>query len=133
MEVKVTATLGTTLYQTEIQAGKNRISSDEPIDMGGGDTGLNPFELLASALASCTAATLRMYINRKNWEVDEISVVVEMIEDKLNKQTHFKREIHFKGGILDEDQQKRLLVIAEKCPVHKVLTGNVTIETAINH
>lgn len=132
MEVKVTATLGTTLYQTEVQAGKNRIISDEPVDLGGGDTGLNPFELLASALATCTAATLRMYMNRKNWQVDEIEVEVEMIEDKLNKQTHFKREIHFKGGVLDEDQQKRLLIIAEKCPVHKVITGNVTNETAIN-
>jgi len=133
MEVKVKATLGTTNYQTEVVAGNNRLLSDEPISLGGGDTGLNPFELLASSLATCTAATLRMYMDMKKWEVVEIVVDVEMIEDKPNKITHFKREIQFIGGTLDEDQRKRLLTIAEKCPVHKVISGNVGIETTINN
>ena len=132
MEVKVTATLGNTLYQTEVKTDKHRIISDEPQDLGGGDTGMNPFELLASALATCTAATLRMYMNRKQWQADEIVVLVELIEDKPNKTTKFKREIQFVGTSLDDDQKKRLLITAEKCPVHKVLTGNVAIATAIN-
>lgn len=133
MEVSVTATLGHTLYQTEVIAGKNTIISDEPIDLGGGDTGLNPFELLASSLATCTAATLRMYLNMKKWEVDQIIVHVEMEDDKTNKVGVFKREIQFKGGSLDEDQKKRLLTIAEKCPVHRIITGNVIIETTLNN
>ncbi|MGG5508067.1 MULTISPECIES: OsmC family protein [unclassified Myroides] len=133
MEVKVTATLGNTLYQTEVNTDKHRIISDEPVDLGGGDTGMNPFELLASALATCTAATLRMYMNRKQWEADQIIVWVEMREDKTNKVTNFKREIQFVGGSLDEEQKKRLLIIAEKCPVHKVITGNVAIATSINN
>ena len=133
MEVSVTATLGHTLYQTEVIAGKNTIISDEPIDLGGGDTGLNPFELLASSLATCTAATLRMYLNMKKWEVDQIIVHVEMEDDKTNKVGVFKREIQFKGGSLDENQKKRLLAIAEKCPVHRIITGNVTIETTLNN
>lgn len=133
MEVKVTATLGNTLYQTEVKAGKNSIISDEPTDLGGGDTGLNPFELLASALATCTAATLRMYLNMKKWEVDEIVVQVEMEDDKPNQVANFKREVQFIGGTLDEAQKKRLLTIAEKCPVHRIITGNVNIETTIQN
>lgn len=133
MEVKVTATLGNTLYQTEVKAGKHSIISDEPTDLGGGDTGLNPFELLASALATCTAATLRMYLNMKKWEVDEIVVQVEMEDDKPNQVANFKREIQFVGGTLDEAQKKRLLTIAEKCPVHRIITGNVNIETSIQN
>ncbi|MDM1044804.1 OsmC family protein [Myroides sp. 1354] len=133
MEVKVTATLGNTLYQTEVKAGKNSIISDEPTDLGGGDTGLNPFELLASALATCTAATLRMYLNMKKWEVDEIVVQVEMEDDKPNQVANFKREVQFVGGTLDEAQKKRLLTIAEKCPVHRIITGNVNIETTIQN
>ncbi|MBB1140507.1 OsmC family protein [Myroides sp. WP-1] len=133
MEVKVTATLGNTLYQTEVNTGTHRIISDEPADLGGGDTGMNPFELLASALATCTAATLRMYMNRKQWQADQIIVWVEMIEDKPNNVTNFKREIQFTGDSLDEEQKKRLLLIAEKCPVHKVITGNVAIATTINN
>ncbi|EHQ41148.1 OsmC family protein [Myroides odoratus] len=133
MEVKVIATLGSTLYQTEVKAGKNSIISDEPADLGGGDTGLNPFELLASSLATCTAATLRMYINMKKWEVGEIIVQVEMEDDKPNQVANFKREITFTGASLDEAQEKRLLAIAERCPVHRIITGNVTIATTLNN
>lgn len=133
MEVKVIATLGSTLYQTEVKAGKNSIISDEPADLGGGDTGLNPFELLASSLATCTAATLRMYINMKKWEVGEIIVQVEMEDDKPNQVANFKREITFTGASLDEVQEKRLLAIAERCPVHRIITGNVTIATTLNN
>ncbi|MGQ8867714.1 OsmC family protein [Myroides odoratus] len=133
MEVKVIATLGSTLYQTEVKAGKNSIISDEPADLGGGDTGLNPFELLASSLATCTAATLRMYINMKKWEVGEIIVQVEMEDDKPNQVANFKREITFTGASLDEAQEKRLLAIAERCPVHRIITGNVTVATTLNN
>jgi putative redox protein len=133
MEVKVIATLGSTLYQTEVKAGKNSIISDEPADLGGGDTGLNPFELLASSLATCTAATLRMYINMKKWEVEEIIVQVEMEDDKPSQVANFKREITFTGASLDEAQEKRLLAIAERCPVHRIITGNVTIATTLNN
>ncbi|MCS4237939.1 putative redox protein [Myroides gitamensis] len=133
MEVKVIATLGSTLYQTEVKAGKNSIISDEPADLGGGDTGLNPFELLASSLATCTAATLRMYINMKKWEVGEIIVQVEMEDDKPNQVANFKREITFTDASLDEAQEKRLLSIAERCPVHRIITGNVTVATTLNN
>jgi len=131
MEVQVKATLGTTLYQTKVIAGNNELISDEPQDIGGGNKGFNPFELLASSLATCTAATLRMYIDRKQWLVDEIVVDVELIEDKENKTTNFKRAISFVGGNIDEEQKKRLYLIAEKCPVHRVITGNVIVNTTI--
>ncbi len=131
MEVQVKATLGTTLYQTKVIAGNNELISDEPQNIGGGNKGFNPFELLASSLATCTAATLRMYIDRKQWLVDEIVVDVELIEDKENKTTNFKRAISFVGGNIDEEQKKRLYLIAEKCPVHRVITGNVIVNTTI--
>lgn len=78
MSVKVLARIGTEKYYTEVTAGKNIIITDEPLDKGGQDKGFNPFELLASSLATCTAATLRMYIDRKGWSVPEIDVEVEM-------------------------------------------------------
>lgn len=131
MEVQVKATLGKVLFQTQLVAGSNELISDEPQDLGGGNTGFNPFELLASSLASCTAATLRIYMDRKQWLVDEIVVNVELIEDKENKTTNFKRSISFVGGSLDDEQKKRLHLIAEKCPVHRVITGNVTVETTL--
>lgn len=84
-------------------------------------------------MATCTAATLRMYMNRKKWEATQIIVEVEMIEDKVNNVTNFKREIQFIGHTLDEEQKKRLLIIAEKCPVHKLLTGSVAIATTLNN
>ncbi len=131
MGVQVKATLGKVLFQTKLVAGSNELISDEPQDLGGGNTGFNPFELLASSLASCTAATLRIYMDRKQWLVDEIVVEVELIEDKDNKKTNFKRTISFVGGNLDEEQKKRLHLIAEKCPVHRLITGQVTVDTTI--
>ena len=115
-------------YQTIAGSGQHSIIIDEPADIGGGDTGMNPFGLLLSSLGSCTVITLRMYIDRKMWVVDEISVELEafavegghLIQSKLD----------FKGDLTTE-QISRLLTIANSCPIHKVLAGNITMETAI--
>jgi len=68
MEVSVKAVLGNQLYYTEVTAGDNVLITDEPTDLGGQNKGFNPFEILATSLASCTAATLRMYMDRKQWK-----------------------------------------------------------------
>jgi len=115
-------------YQTIAGSGPHSIIIDEPSDIGGGDTGMNPFGLLLSSLGSCTVITLRMYIDRKMWVVDEISIELEafavegghLIQSKLD----------FKGDLTTE-QISRLLTIANSCPIHKVLAGNITMETAI--
>ena len=130
MSVTVKATLGTEKYYTEVTAGENKIITDEPLDKGGQNKGFNPLEVLATSLASCTAATLRMYIDRKGWEVPKINVEVELENYPLTKNAIFTRKISYEGTNLDEDQLQRLNTIAEACPVHKIFHGNIEINTS---
>ncbi len=129
MSVKVLARIGTEKYYTEVTAGKNKIITDEPVDKGGQDKGFNPFELLAASLATCTAATLRMYIDRKGWSVPEIDVEVEMENYPQTKNTLFTRKISYGEALLEAEQLARLHHIADACPVHKMLHGNMEINT----
>ena len=128
MGVTVKASLGKEKYYTEVIAGDNKIITDEPIDKGGQNKGFNPFEILATSLASCTAATLRMYIDRKEWNVEQIHVEVDLENFPLTKRAVFTRNISFEGNV-DEDQLKRLHAIADACPVHKILTNDIEILT----
>lgn len=129
MAITVKASLGKEKYYTEVVAGENTLITDEPVDKGGGNKGFNPFEILATSLASCTAATLRMYIDRKEWNIDIINVEVELENFPLTKRAIFKRDITFEGTILDEEQMKRLRAIADACPIHKILTNDIEILT----
>lgn len=129
MAVTVKASLGKEKYYTEVVAGENTLITDEPIDKGGQNKGFNPFEILATSLASCTAATLRMYIDRKEWNVEKINVEVELENFPLTKRAIFKRDISFEGTNLDEEQLKRLHTIADACPIHKILTNDIEILT----
>lgn len=129
MAVTVKASLGKEKYYTEVVAGENTLITDEPVDKGGQNKGFNPFEILATSLASCTAATLRMYIDRKEWEVENINVEVELENFPLTKRAVFKRDITFEGTNLDEEQLKRLRTIADACPIHKILTNEIEILT----
>ncbi len=129
MSITVKASLGKEKYYTEVVAGENIVITDEPVDKGGGNKGFNPFEILATSLASCTAATLRMYIDRKEWNIDTIHVEVELENFPLTKRAIFKRDITFEGIIPDEEQMKRLRTIADACPVHKILTNDIEILT----
>ncbi|MPS64978.1 MAG: osmotically inducible protein OsmC [Chryseobacterium sp.] len=132
MAVTVKASLGKEKYYTEVFAGENTLITDEPIDKGGQNKGFNPFEILATSLASCTAATLRMYIERKEWNVEKVNVEVELENFPLTKRAVFKRDITFEGTDLDEEQLKRLRTIADACPVHKILTNDIEILTKIS-
>ncbi|MDO3426639.1 OsmC family protein [Chryseobacterium sp. APV1] len=129
MAITVKASLGTEKYYTEVVAGENTLITDEPVDKGGGNKGFNPFEILATSLASCTAATLRMYIDRKEWSVEKINVEVELENFPLTKRAIFKRDISFEGTNLDDEQLKRLHAIADACPIHKILTNDIEILT----
>ncbi|WP_313503484.1 OsmC family protein [Kaistella carnis] len=129
MSVKVLASIGTEKYYTEVTAGKNKIITDETLDKGGQDKGFNPFELLAASLATCTAATLRMYIDRKGWSVPEIDVEVELENYPQTKNAIFMRKIRYGEAILESEQLARLHHIADACPVHKMLHGNMEINT----
>jgi putative redox protein len=121
-----TASIGTDLYKTELTARSHNLIGDEPIEVGGQDLGPRPGDFIRMALASCTAITLRMYANRKNWDVKKISVQVSNVafDGKTTYATHI--EIF---GNLDDDQRKRLMQIAKLCPVHKTLTNPIEIDT----
>lgn len=131
MGVTVKASLGTEKYYTEVIAGENKIITDEPVDKGGGNKGFNPFEILATSLASCTAATLRMYIDRKGWIIPQINVEVELENYPQIKTAQFCRMIDFGDTDVSEEIRDRLFKIADACPVHKILTNDIEILTKI--
>lgn len=101
---------------------------DEPGDTGGTDSGPEPFELLCAALGACTAITLRMYARRKEWPLDHVSVAVTY--EKPADTATFTLAITVEGA-LDEEQRKRLLAIADKCPVHMTLSKASEIVTTL--
>lgn len=131
MEAKVIAHLDKQNYQTKIIAGNNQIIADEPKALGGGDSGFSPYELLASSLASCTAITLRMYSSQKNWDLGQVSIEITMEKDPKSAKVTFFRTLSFENKDLDQDQLTRLHTIAGKCPVHKILSSEIHIQTQV--
>lgn len=127
----IAAQIDTRLYRTEIKsASGNILIADEPQEIGGKNLGLNPTELLAASLASCTVITLRMYINRKQWVVSEINVKIDFERDSERSVSVFTRKIEVIGEV-DETQRQRLEVIANSCPIHKTLTHSIEIKTTL--
>jgi putative redox protein len=127
----ISAQIGTRLYRTEItSASGNILIADEPQEIGGKNLGLNPTELLAASLASCTVITLRMYINRKQWNVSEINVKIDFERDSDRNVSLFTRKIEVIGEV-DDIQKQRLETIANSCPIHKVLTHSIEIKTTL--
>lgn len=125
---KIQAYTTTEHYQTQLSNGRTEILADEPADLGGQDLGFAPEELLCSALAACTNITLRMYADRKEWPLEAIHTEVEIVRDDNSKTNTFVRKIRLEGA-LDAAQRERLLQIASLCPVHKILSGQLAIET----
>jgi putative redox protein len=122
------AVIGRAQYQTVVKSGNHTLMADEPIDDGGTDTGMSPYNLLMASLASCTAITLRMYINRKMWIIEEITVNLEMYRTETG--IFIESRLKFKGDVTPE-QKKRLITIADACPIHKILAGNIAINTSL--
>lgn len=116
-------------YKTKIFAAGHLIYADEPKTMGGTDEGMSPGALLLASLGSCTAITVRMYADRKNWPLEGISIHLAICEEEeMSKETTISRKIEFKGE-LTEEQRQRLMVIADKCPIHKILSNPIKILT----
>ena len=103
--------------------------ADEPADEGGTEMGFSPDELLLASLGACTAITLRMYADRKGWALEEVKCNLTFERDKEKNITRILRNIDLIGH-LSEEEKRRLLVIAEKCPTHQILTHQITIETS---
>ncbi|MEM7550641.1 MAG: bifunctional alpha/beta hydrolase/OsmC family protein [Bacteroidota bacterium] len=135
-EKQVSVRTGEQGYTTEVRAGQHMLTADEPESVGGNDLGPTPYGYLLASLGSCTSMTLRMYADHKKWNLKEIRVHLghkkvhaedcDHCEEKDSKIDRIEREIEIFGD-LDEGQKKRLLEIADKCPVHKTLHNDVEI------
>ncbi|MCH7926996.1 MAG: OsmC family protein [Candidatus Dadabacteria bacterium] len=126
--------------KTNIFVGRHHIVADEPKSVGGTDLGPNPYDYLLASLGSCTTMTLKMYANRKGWNLDSAKVILnhqkiyakdcEECETEIGKIDYIEREIELLGD-LDKDQRNRLLEIADRCPVHRTLHSEIVVKTKL--
>ena len=115
-------------YAHEVEVEGHDLRVDEPPEAGGTDTGPRPTQLLGASLAGCIAITVEMYAQRKGWDVGEVEVDVQMTYEGVVPKGF---DVGLKlPGALDEEQRRRLLVIATKCPVHKVLAGEAQVKVS---
>lgn len=119
-----------TSYTHHVELRDHRLTVDEPLEAGGHDRGPTPQELLAASLASCVAMTLEMYAERKGWALGRIAVSAEFDSPERGSPAHFKLELRLPRSCSAE-QRERLQVIAGRCPVHRLLAGEVTFEQRI--
>ena len=136
---RVTARIGRSGFLTDIRVGDHSVIADEPIAAGGTNLGPSPYDLLSAALGACTAMTLRMYADRKQWPLEAVTVRLDHqkihAEDckdcrtKEGKLDRIRRDLEIEGP-LDDPQRKRLAEIADRCPVHRTLTSEIVIETS---
>ncbi len=124
-----TATLGPSGYTTTVQTGRHRFVADEPASSGGADAGPTPVGLLLGALASCTAITLRMYAERKDWPLTGIRVLTGYSAGE-GESGHIAREIQLDGD-LDDEQRSRLAEVAERTPVTRIVCEGRQITTTL--
>ncbi|SIS63798.1 putative redox protein [Zobellia uliginosa] len=127
-------------FSTQMKVGNHFLTADEPVDVGGNDFGPSPYELVSAGLSACTAMTVQMYAKRKAWVIDNIEVHTshnrshvadcQDCESDDSKIDTFEREIKLTGP-LDEKQKKRILQIADKCPVHKTLHSQIQVITKL--
>ena len=129
LEEDIVGVIGTKKYYVEVKWRNGTLIMDEPATIEGGDLGPDPFTTLLASLAGCTLSTLRMYISRKGWDIPEIRVAVNMYKEEDLLTTIFKREITF-PELTNVEWKERLLEIAKKCPVSKILENNIVIRTS---
>ena len=120
---------GASGYAQRISTSSHQLTADEPERRGGTNTGPSPYELLLSSLGACTAITLRMYADRKQWDVGVVDVKLRLLKEGED-QPRIERSISV-TGTLDGDQQAKLLEIADKTPVSKALAPGLPIHTAL--
>ncbi len=137
---RVVVRTGSTGFRTEVLANGHPLIADEPVSVGGTNTGPSPYELLAAALGACTTMTLRMYADRKDWPLEAVEVRLEHekihcvdcaeVSRRQPKIDHISRELVLEGP-LDEAQKQRLVEIADRCPVHRTLQSEIQVTTKL--
>ena len=113
-----------------IEIGSHSVTSDEPYEHGGTNAGPNPQELLAASLASCSAATMEMYAQRKGWDIGDVVVEVDYEPAQRGSPTSFRMAVRLPKE-LPEEQRDKLMQIVAKCPVHRTLEGEVMFEESL--
>ena len=129
-KANITADITNQNYLVQIKSPHHRLLADEPLEKGGQDLGMAPFELLASSLVACTLITLKMYADFKQIPLEKAEVQVKFLADEKNTEAKFVREIQLIGE-LDAETQERLLRVANSCPVHKLLSKANVIDTVL--
>lgn len=124
---------GQSAFAVEIEVSGHRLTGDEPAAAGGGNLGPSPFDLLTAALAECTAMTVRWYARQQGWPLDHVEVSVHHMKGgdgtSSARQDRFDKRVRLDGAGLDDDQRRRLLEVAAKCPVQRSLEGTPLILT----
>lgn len=123
-----TANIGTARYAVSIEAGGHTIRADEPKSNGGADSGPAPYDLLLASLGACTAITLRMYADRKSWNLTSLRVDLHYIHE--GDEERIARRLHLRGD-LSEEQRARIADIAERTPVTRTLKRGLPISTEL--
>jgi putative redox protein len=139
-EGMVMVRVGRERYRTDILASGHELLADEPMSAGGGNAGATPYDLLTAALGACTAITLRMYADRKEWPLEEVRVRLRhrrvhasderIVGAREAKMDHIASVVDVRGD-LDREQREKLLEVAGKCPVRRSLMAGVDIESAL--
>jgi putative redox protein len=117
-------------YACRITSGKHQITADEPVAVGGTDSGPSPYQLFLSGLAACTSITLRMYADRKGWKLGTIHVDLELHKEGNDDTGKIKRVISFSEP-LSAEQRSKLLEISEKTPVTRTVKAGAPITTEL--
>ena len=143
-EHQVTVKTGKEHYVTQIIANGHSLIADEPADLGGTNLGPTPYDLLLSSLGACTAITVRMYVDRKGWPLTDIQVQLEhsvvqasdcvdcgLPPDAKGRVYLIERKVTLEGDNLTPEMKKRIMEIADRCPVHRTLVDQTVIKTSL--
>ena len=129
-EKPVHGIIGSEKYQCTIEWRNGKFITDEPVTSGGKDSGPDPYTLLLSSLASCTLTVMRIFIDRRGWDIPQIAVNVNYYQETKDEKTTtiIDRDIIFLSPV-DEEQKLRLQEIAKHCPVSQILENDIKVRT----